>query len=72
MLAGGVAEGGFVIAHGRFCGYGRPAAWIAADVVRIERGKAGVPPGQYQRSRFGCRSGQIAGMPGARSATPSA
>ena len=34
-----LAEGDFVIAHGRFSGNGRPAAWIAADVVRIEDGK---------------------------------
>jgi predicted SnoaL-like aldol condensation-catalyzing enzyme len=34
-----IAEGDFVIAHGRFSGMGRPAAWIAADVVRIEDGK---------------------------------
>jgi len=34
-----VAEGDFVIAHGRFSGNGRPAAWIAAEVVRIEDGK---------------------------------
>jgi predicted SnoaL-like aldol condensation-catalyzing enzyme len=34
-----VAEGDFVIAHGRFSGIGRPAAWIAADVVRMEDGK---------------------------------
>ena len=34
-----VAEGDFVIAHGRFSGNGPPAAWIAADVVRIEDGK---------------------------------
>ena len=34
-----VAEGDYVIAHGRFSGHGRPAAWIAADVVRIENGK---------------------------------
>ena len=34
-----VAEGDFVIAHGRFSGNGRPAAWIAADVVRIEDGQ---------------------------------
>ena len=34
-----VAEGDFVIAHGRFSGIGRPAAWIAADVVRVEDGK---------------------------------
>ncbi|MFL9860229.1 nuclear transport factor 2 family protein [Paraburkholderia madseniana] len=34
-----VAEGDYVIAHGRFTGIGRPAAWIAADVVRFENGK---------------------------------
>ena len=33
-----VAEGDYVIAHGRFTGMGRPAAWIAADVVRFEDG----------------------------------
>lgn len=33
-----VAEGDYVIAHGRFSGNGRPAAWVAADVVRIEDG----------------------------------
>lgn len=34
-----MAEGDYVIVHGRFSGNGRPAAWIAADVVRIEDGK---------------------------------
>jgi predicted SnoaL-like aldol condensation-catalyzing enzyme len=34
-----VAEGDYVIAHGRYSGIGRPAAWIAADVVRFEDGK---------------------------------
>ena len=34
-----VAEGDYVIAHGRFSGHGRPAAWIAADVIRFEDGK---------------------------------
>ncbi len=34
-----VAEGDYVIAHGRFSGNARPAAWIAADVVRMEDGK---------------------------------
>jgi len=33
-----VAEGDYVIAHGRFTGMGRPAAWIAADIVRFENG----------------------------------
>ena len=31
-----VAEGEYVIVHGRFSGIGRPVAWIAADIVRIE------------------------------------
>ena len=34
-----LAERDYVIAHGRFSGIGRPAAWIAADIVRIENGK---------------------------------
>ena len=33
-----LAEGDWVIAHGRFSGNGRPAAWIAADVIRMEDG----------------------------------
>ena len=33
-----VAEGDYVIVHGRFSSTGRPAAWVAADVVRIENG----------------------------------
>jgi predicted SnoaL-like aldol condensation-catalyzing enzyme len=33
-----LAEGDYVIVHGRFIGNGRLAAWIAADVVRIEDG----------------------------------
>lgn len=34
-----LAEGDHVIVHGRFSGHGRPAPWIAADIVRIEDGK---------------------------------
>ena len=33
-----VAEGDYVIVHGRFSGTGRPVAWVAADIVRIEDG----------------------------------
>ena len=33
-----IAEGDFVIAHGRFSGHGRSAAWVAADIVRFEDG----------------------------------
>jgi hypothetical protein len=34
-----VAEGDFVILHGRFSGFGQPANWIAADIVRMEDGR---------------------------------
>jgi len=34
-----LAEGDYVIVHGRFSGNGRPAAWVAADLVRIENGR---------------------------------
>jgi len=30
--------GDFVILHGRFSGHGLPAAWIVADIVRMEDG----------------------------------
>ena len=33
-----VAEGDFVIVHGRFSGFGAPVNWIAADILRIEEG----------------------------------
>ena len=33
-----VAEGEFVIVHGRFSGHGPPKNWIAADIVRIADG----------------------------------
>jgi len=33
-----VAEGDFVIIHGRFSGQGRPKSWIAADIVRVVDG----------------------------------
>ena len=33
-----VAEGDYVISHGRFSGRGSPVNWIAADIVRIEDG----------------------------------
>jgi predicted SnoaL-like aldol condensation-catalyzing enzyme len=31
-----VAEGDIVMVHGRFSGFGQPANWIAADIVRIK------------------------------------
>ena len=33
-----VADGDFVIVHGRFSGHGRPKSWIAADILRIDDG----------------------------------
>ena len=33
-----VADEEFVIVHGRFSGFGRPANWIAADILRIKDG----------------------------------
>jgi predicted SnoaL-like aldol condensation-catalyzing enzyme len=33
-----VAEGDFVIVHGRFSNFGLPVNWIAADIVRIKNG----------------------------------
>jgi predicted SnoaL-like aldol condensation-catalyzing enzyme len=34
-----LAEGDYVMVHGRFSGNGRPAAFIAADILRIEDGR---------------------------------
>ena len=34
-----MAEGDFVIVHGRFSDFGAPVNWIAADIVRIGAGK---------------------------------
>jgi predicted SnoaL-like aldol condensation-catalyzing enzyme len=33
-----VADGDFVIVHGRFSGFGAPANWIAADILRVDDG----------------------------------
>jgi predicted SnoaL-like aldol condensation-catalyzing enzyme len=33
-----VANGNFVIVHGRFSGFGAPVNWIAADILRLEDG----------------------------------
>jgi predicted SnoaL-like aldol condensation-catalyzing enzyme len=33
-----LAEGDFVIVHGRFSDFGLPVNWIAADILRIEDG----------------------------------
>lgn len=34
-----VAEGDYVMLHGRFSGRGQGRSWIAADIVRIEKGR---------------------------------
>ena len=33
-----VAEGDFVMVHGRFSGFGQPVNWIAAEILRIKDG----------------------------------
>ncbi len=33
-----LADGDFVIVHGRFSGFGQPVNWIAADIVRMKDG----------------------------------
>jgi predicted SnoaL-like aldol condensation-catalyzing enzyme len=33
-----VADGDFVIVHGRYSGFGAPVNWIVADIVRIKDG----------------------------------
>jgi len=32
-----LAEGDYVISHGRFSGRGSPVNWIADDIVRVEK-----------------------------------
>jgi predicted SnoaL-like aldol condensation-catalyzing enzyme len=34
-----VANGDYVLLHGRFSGIGRPANWIVVDIVRLENGQ---------------------------------
>ena len=34
-----MAEGNFLILHGRFTNVGQPAVWIVADIVRLENGR---------------------------------
>ncbi len=34
-----MAEGDYVILHGRFSGHGRPRPWIASDIVRMQDGR---------------------------------
>jgi len=36
-----LADGEYVIVHGRFSGHGRPRSWIAADIVRMTNGVLG-------------------------------
>jgi predicted SnoaL-like aldol condensation-catalyzing enzyme len=32
-------DGDYVMLHGRFSGIGQPAAWVVADLVRLENGR---------------------------------
>jgi predicted SnoaL-like aldol condensation-catalyzing enzyme len=34
-----VADGDYVMLHGRFSGIGRPVNWIGVDILRIEKGQ---------------------------------
>jgi predicted SnoaL-like aldol condensation-catalyzing enzyme len=34
-----VAEGDYVLLHGRFSAIGQPAAWVVVDIVRLENGR---------------------------------
>jgi predicted SnoaL-like aldol condensation-catalyzing enzyme/predicted ester cyclase len=34
-----MAQGDYVMLHGRFSGHGRPRSWIAADIVRMKDGR---------------------------------
>jgi predicted SnoaL-like aldol condensation-catalyzing enzyme len=34
-----LAEGDYLILHGRFSGHGRPRSWVVADIVRMEDGR---------------------------------
>jgi predicted SnoaL-like aldol condensation-catalyzing enzyme len=62
-----VAEGDYVIAHGRFSGNGRPAAWIAADILRIASSPStGTSSRTKQRKpnpQAGCRCSGTASPP---------
>lgn len=57
-----VAENDIVIVHGRFSGFGQPANWIAADILRIKdglRSSTGMSfrtrrHGNHQRADFPC------------------
>ena len=33
-----MAEGDFVMVHGRFSGFGAPVNWIATDILRVKNG----------------------------------
>ena len=55
------ATGDFVILHGRFSGHGLPAAWVVADIVRMERarGALGRHPGRSHTGAIAQRSPDV-------------
>src|SRR4029079_3711096 len=56
-----VAEGDFVIIHGRFSGNGRPRSWVAADVVRMA--DAGLSEHGYVLQDEASRAESLSGLP---------
>ena len=63
-----VAEGDYVIVHGRFSGNGRPVAWVAADIVRIENASSNTGMSYKMKRpkpnrRAACRCLAIASLP---------
>jgi predicted SnoaL-like aldol condensation-catalyzing enzyme len=57
-----VAEGDYVIVHGRFTDTGRQKNWIAADIVRVAdaaRGTLGRFAGRSNRGRVAKRSADV-------------
>ena len=51
-----VAEGDFVIIHGRFSGFGLPVNWIAADIIRMIRRNPAVSQMKSRRPHFSRKS----------------
>ena len=56
-----LAEGDQVMVHGRFSGTGRPLAWIAVDILRIENGLLAEHWDVLQDEAT--RAGSVSGLP---------